>query len=95
MATSHNRLQSKVVTPLTLQDIWIAKKRMASFVKTIPLLHSERLSRESEACSCDVRKYSSSTSCYDTSKTTLADSLLGGIGADNQHTFTMVKNLCG
>ncbi|WP_226654811.1 hydroxyectoine utilization dehydratase EutB [Pseudalkalibacillus hwajinpoensis] len=48
MATSHNRLPSKTLTPLTLQDIWIAKKRIASFVKTTPLLYSERLSRESE-----------------------------------------------
>ncbi|WP_273854281.1 hydroxyectoine utilization dehydratase EutB [Guptibacillus spartinae] len=48
MTTSHNRLPSKTLTPLTLQDIWIAKKRIALFVKTTPLLHSERLSRESE-----------------------------------------------
>ena len=48
MATSQNRLPSKTLPTLTLQDIWIAKKRIASFVKTTPLLYSERLSKKSE-----------------------------------------------
>ncbi|WLR58918.1 hydroxyectoine utilization dehydratase EutB [Guptibacillus hwajinpoensis] len=48
MVTSHNRLQPKTITPPSLQDIWIAKKRIASFIKTTPLVQSERLSSVSD-----------------------------------------------
>ncbi|WP_347551529.1 threonine/serine dehydratase [Pseudalkalibacillus hwajinpoensis] len=45
MDLPHNGLHS--TTCPTLRDIWIAKKRIASFIKATPLVHSDRLSIES------------------------------------------------